>query len=87
VVRVETERGPVVLGSDAAHFYANIERGIPFPVMDNVAATVLGMERIRRLAASDDRVIPGHDPLVLARYPAALTNTDGIVRLDVSPFV
>src|SRR5215472_13841784 len=31
VVKVETERGPVVLASDAAHYYANLHRRSPFP--------------------------------------------------------
>jgi hypothetical protein len=31
-------------------------------------------------------VVPGHDPLVLARYPAASPSLEGIVaRLDVMP--
>jgi hypothetical protein len=31
-------------------------------------------------------VIPGHDPLVRARYPAAKPGLDGwVVRLDVEP--
>ncbi|MGI8913442.1 MAG: hypothetical protein ACR2JY_06595 [Chloroflexota bacterium] len=28
-------------------------------------------ETVRSLAGSPDHIIPGHDPLVLARYPAA----------------
>jgi hypothetical protein len=31
-------------------------------------------------------VVPGHDPLVLARYPAAKAGLEGwVVRLDVEP--
>jgi glyoxylase-like metal-dependent hydrolase (beta-lactamase superfamily II) len=37
MVRVETKRGPVVLASDAAHFYANLQREDPFPIFFEVA--------------------------------------------------
>jgi hypothetical protein len=37
------------------------------------------------LAGSPRRVVPGHDPLVLQRYPALNRETEGIVhRLDVA---
>jgi hypothetical protein len=40
---------------------------------------------MRRLASSNNHIIPGHDPLVLKRYPAALPNVSDIVRLDADP--
>ena len=40
VVRVSTARGWVVLGSDTAHFYANLEPDRPFPIFDDLAAYV-----------------------------------------------
>jgi hypothetical protein len=47
---------------------------------------VEGYATLRKLASSPDHVIPGHDPLVLARYPAAKPGLDGwAVRLDVEP--
>jgi glyoxylase-like metal-dependent hydrolase (beta-lactamase superfamily II) len=83
VVRVETARGAVVLGSDAAHFYANMDRERPFPVFDTLSAVLDGVARMRRLAASPDHIIPGHDPLVVSRYPKA--GAPDIVRLDLDP--
>jgi hypothetical protein len=45
-----------------------------------------GYETLRRLADSIDHIVPGHDPLVMKRYPAAAKELDGIaVRLDVAP--
>ena len=35
------------------------------------------------LASSEAHIVPGHDPLVLARYPLAKDGVAGIVRLDV----
>ena len=88
VMRVWTRRGWVVLASDAAHFYANMEEGRPYPVVFNTAEMLEGFATLRRLASSADHIIPGHDPLVLARYPAPSADLQGIVaRLDISPNV
>ncbi len=82
-VRVRTRRGWVVLASDASHFYAHIEQDRVFPIVVDVHDTLRGYQTIRRLATSPGHVIPGHDPLVLARYPAANEGTKGwIVRVD-----
>jgi glyoxylase-like metal-dependent hydrolase (beta-lactamase superfamily II) len=83
VVRVATRRGWLVLASDASHLYANMEQVRPFPIVYNVADMVQGYERLRALADSPAHIIPGHDPLVLVRYPAPEGSLHGIVaRLD-----
>jgi glyoxylase-like metal-dependent hydrolase (beta-lactamase superfamily II) len=85
-VRVNTRRGHVVLAADAAHLYAHLESGRIFPITYSVAEVVEGYETLRKLAASRAHVVPGHDPLVLARYPAAKPGLEGwIVRLDAEP--
>jgi len=76
VVRVETERGPVVLASDAAHYYANLQRRSPFPIVYNVGDMAQGWEIVERLAGHPDRAIPGHDPLVAELYPRASDKVD-----------
>ena len=84
VVRVRTRRGWVVLASDATHYYENMETMRAYPVVVNVAEMVEGFKTIQKLATSPRHVIPGHDPLVLSRYPAAKPGLEGIVaRLDV----
>lgn len=81
-VRVNTRGGWVVLASDASHFYANMEQTRPFPIVYSVGDMVAGYDRLRGLAASPRHVIPGHDPLVMQRYPA-VKGLEGIaVRLD-----
>lgn len=86
VVRVETARGPVVLASDSTHFYAHFEQNRVFPIVYNIGDMLEGYATLRRLAASPRHIIPGHDPLVLARYPAASSATEGwIARLDLEP--
>jgi len=76
VVRVETKRGPVVLASDATHYYGNIHRRNPFPIVYNVGAMAEGWARVERLAGHPDRVIPGHDPLVCELYPRVSETVD-----------
>ncbi|MFL9933953.1 N-acyl homoserine lactonase family protein [Paraburkholderia sp. RL18-103-BIB-C] len=86
VVRVHTERGWVVLASDASHLYANMEQNRPFPAVYNVGDMIEGYRRVHELADSAQHVVPGHDPAVLTRYPAENRETDGwIVRLDAAP--
>lgn len=85
-VRVQTERGPVMLASDATHLYEHFEKGRVFPLTYNVGEVLEGYATLKRLAGSLDRVIPGHDPMVLDRYPAARPGMEGwIARLDVAP--
>jgi len=41
---------------------------------------------LKKLATSRDHVVPGHDPLVLAHYPAAKPGLEGwVARLDADP--
>jgi glyoxylase-like metal-dependent hydrolase (beta-lactamase superfamily II) len=82
-VRVATRRGQVVLAADASHLYAHIDEGRVFPVCYSVAETLEGYATIKKLADSPGHIIPGHDPDVLKRYPAAAPGLeDWIVRLD-----
>ena len=76
VVRVETERGPVVLASDATHYYANLHKRSPFPIVYNIGDMVAGWETVERLAGHPDRFIPGHDPIVAEIYPRASDKVD-----------
>ena len=85
VVRVRTQRGWVVLASDAAHFYANWQQRRPFPIVVDIAAYLDAFATIEALASSPQHVIPGHDPLVLARYPAAGRGIINAVRVDLGP--
>jgi glyoxylase-like metal-dependent hydrolase (beta-lactamase superfamily II) len=85
-MRVKTGRGWVVLASDASHFYANFEQMRAYATVYNVGDMLEGFATLKRLASSPQHVIPGHDPLVLRRYPAPRPDLDGIaVRLDVAP--
>src|SRR5205807_1864016 len=70
VVRVQTPSGPVVLAADASHYYANIEQDRPFSVVTDLAGMYRAFDTLKVLAGGAvERVVPGHDPLVLQRFP------------------
>ncbi len=83
---VSTARGTVVVASDGAHYYESLTDETAFMTHENMFKMVESFRKIRKLAASDDHIIPGHDPLVLTKYPAPHPDLEGIVaRLDVAP--
>jgi glyoxylase-like metal-dependent hydrolase (beta-lactamase superfamily II) len=84
-VRVFTARGWVVLASDAAHYYENAERGRLFPIVYNTADMLDGHRRLLALAGSLTHFVPGHDPLVLQRYPRLAGDAVGTACLHLEP--
>jgi hypothetical protein len=85
-VRVCTKRGWVVLASDASHFYAHLNQDRLFPIVHNVAEMHEGFRTLKRLATSRNHIIPGPDPLEMARYLVTKPGMEGrIARLDVEP--
>jgi len=79
VVTVETGDGPLVLASDAAHFYANLELDRPYAIVHSLPGMYDAFDRVRALSGGDDtRIVPGHDPLVLERFPAATPELAGL---------
>jgi glyoxylase-like metal-dependent hydrolase (beta-lactamase superfamily II) len=86
VVRVRTRIGWVVLASDAAHYLANMTSGRPFPIVADVMQMSAGWERMKVLASHPAYIVPGHDPLVMERYPEPQPSLRGVaVRLDAQP--
>jgi len=61
----------VVLASDAVHFYEELEQRRPFWVFTDLPAMKASYEV---LAATGGTIVPGHDPLVMERFPAAGEN-------------
>lgn len=85
VVSVATARGTVVLASDASHFYEHVERDRCFPLVYHVGDVMQGYRRMHELAASPEHIVPGHDPLVIERYPAEPGLEGWAARLDLPP--
>ncbi len=85
-VRVHTGRGWVVLASDVTHYYENSEAGRPYTAAFHVGEMIEAYDALRSHAASPQHIIPGHDPLVMRRYPPPKPEFEGlVVRLDVTP--
>ncbi|MBT3401679.1 MAG: N-acyl homoserine lactonase family protein [Rhodospirillaceae bacterium] len=85
-VRVHTARGWIVLASDAAHYYESMEKEPTFMTHENIFDMHESYRKLVRLGGSLSKIVPGHDPDVLARYPAPSPDLEGIVaRLDVEP--
>ncbi len=84
IVRIHTARGWVVLASDATHYWENIQRRKPFPIVVDVMQMAEGWRICEELADGPDHIIPGHDPLVLTRFPAEPGGIDA-VRVDLRP--
>lgn len=82
-VRVHTQAGFMVLASDAAHFYENVMAQKPFPIVVDVQNMLDGFATLKRLASAPSLIIPGHDPLVRAVFPAGIAAH--ITRLDPGP--
>lgn len=87
-LRIRTAGGPLVLASDAVHYYEELERGVPFAIATDIVEMLDAHAVLRALAGAEGHVIPAHDPLVAARYPPARPDLAGkVIRLDVAPQV
>ncbi len=78
IVSVQTARGPVVLASDASHFYRNVERRQPTQIITNLPQMLAAFETIHALAGSERLIVAGHDPEVADRFKPA---ERGIIRI------
>jgi glyoxylase-like metal-dependent hydrolase (beta-lactamase superfamily II) len=62
--------GPrVVLASDAAHFYDELDNERPFAVIADLAEMYEAYDTLRELAGAEGHIVPGHDPALMERYP------------------
>jgi glyoxylase-like metal-dependent hydrolase (beta-lactamase superfamily II) len=74
IVTVATAVGPVVLASDAVHYYEELERDRPFATVADLPDMYAAFDQISELAqAPGTRVVAGHDPLVAERFGSAGT--------------
>jgi glyoxylase-like metal-dependent hydrolase (beta-lactamase superfamily II) len=85
-VVVEMPEGPVILASDAIHYYEELDQDRPFAVLDSLADMYRGYEQIREwLQRPGALVIPGHDPDVMNRFaPVDAGDPLFAVRIDAS---
>ena len=82
IVTVATGAGPVILASDAVHYYEELERDRPFSIVANLADMYAAFDQIREMEQdAGTRVIAGHDPVVAKRFPA-FHGQDGVFLLS-----
>jgi len=77
-VGVHTDAGEVVLASDNAYLYENLERHRPIAQTLDSTANRQAQERMAKLATSARLVVPGHDPTVFVRFPSP---GNGVARI------
>lgn len=61
---------PLMLCSDALHYYEEMGEDRPFNVFFDLAEMFRTYERLRAWQAAGGVVVPGHDPAVRERFPA-----------------
>lgn len=70
VVRVETDAGPVVLASDAMHYYEEVELDRPFAIVADLEGMYRSFDALREMQSQAGCVlVAGHDPAVMTRFP------------------
>ena len=70
VLVVEAESAPVVIASDAVHYYEECELERPFEIYHDLEAMIEGYRTVRRQAGQPGAaLLAGHDPEVMSRFP------------------
>lgn len=67
---VATGDGTIILASDAAHYYEEVERDRPFSIFSDLVGMYRGYDKLRELlVVTGGTLVPGHDPDVMRRFP------------------
>ncbi|HVT37511.1 MAG TPA: N-acyl homoserine lactonase family protein [Gemmatimonadaceae bacterium] len=69
-VGVHTAAGTVVLASDNAYLYENLEKHAAIAQTVDAASNLRAQDRMMKLASSPRLIVPGHDPAVFERFPS-----------------
>jgi glyoxylase-like metal-dependent hydrolase (beta-lactamase superfamily II) len=65
---VRTGAGAVVIASDNAYLYENLERRRPIAQTLDSLSNLRAQGRMHRLASAPELIVPGHDPAVFTRF-------------------
>ena len=79
-VGVTTPDGMLILASDNAYLYKNIDGGLAIAQTVDAASNVAAQKRMVELAGDRNRVIPGHDPAVFTRFKLVAPDVARLVR-------
>jgi glyoxylase-like metal-dependent hydrolase (beta-lactamase superfamily II) len=69
IVFIEGQQGPIVLASDAVHFYEEVDRDRACAILVDLALVYRTYDIIRAAIRAGGRLVSGHDPLVMDRFP------------------
>jgi glyoxylase-like metal-dependent hydrolase (beta-lactamase superfamily II) len=75
---VNTKAEKVLLASDDAWFYCNIDSLLSIPLVFDQGAYVRQLRRMKTLVSAPGLIVPGHDPQVLSRFTKVAS---GVVRI------
>jgi glyoxylase-like metal-dependent hydrolase (beta-lactamase superfamily II) len=81
-VGVRTVEGTVVLASDNAYVYENLERHVPIAATYSPADTIANLaaqDRMHHIASDARLILPGHDPEIFTRFP---TPGSGVAKIE-----
>lgn len=78
-VGVNAKDGTVILASDNVYMYENLDKHVPITATLDMKSNLAAQDRMRKLAAKPEFIIPGHDPEMFKRFPA---EGPGVVRID-----
>ena len=79
MVKVNTPKGNVLLTSDAAHFYKNINEERPFIIVVDLPAMYDGFDLIKKLEKECVHIVPGHDPMVIELFQSPNSKLQDLV--------
>jgi glyoxylase-like metal-dependent hydrolase (beta-lactamase superfamily II) len=81
-IGVRTAKGTVVLASDNAYTYENLNKHLPIAATfspADTAANLAAQDRMRHIASDPSLIFPGHDPEIFTRYP---TPGSGVAKIQ-----
>ena len=77
VVRVNTAKGPAIVGSDLAHMFRGYKEDIPSVYIMNLPDWIRSFDKVKAMAPLE-YIFPGHDVLMSLNYP---TVAESVTRL------
>jgi glyoxylase-like metal-dependent hydrolase (beta-lactamase superfamily II) len=78
-VGVSAKDGTVILASDNMYLYENLDKHVPIAETFDAKSNLAAQDRMRKLAAKPEFIIPGHDPAEFERFPPV---AKGVVKID-----
>jgi glyoxylase-like metal-dependent hydrolase (beta-lactamase superfamily II) len=78
-IGVSTSAGTVILASDNAYTYENLEKRVAIAQTLDAESNLRAQDRMKQLAASERLIVPGHDPAVMTKFKEV---APGVVRIE-----